>query len=172
MQPLQIIFLILASLTIMAALLMVSARKVMHAALWLVATLLGVAGIFATLESGFFAAVQIVVYIGAIAMLVIFAVMLTRQSQDGEEKTMTASWLLAALLSLVVLAGMLVMVIFLPQAMTEARAGGAEDIAAIGKALVDPQGFLIPFETASILLMAALIGAVFIAGEHKDGAKS
>lgn len=171
MQPLQIIFLILSFLTILSAAQMVLARKVMHAALWLVATLLGVAGIFATLESGFFAAVQVIVYVGAIAILVIFAVMLTRQDDSGEERKWTAQWPVALLVGAAVLAGLIIITVNFPQAWQAARAEAGEDIVALGQALVDPQGFLIPFETASILLIAALIGAVFIAGEERDGGR-
>lgn len=79
MTPIQIIFLIVALLTLGASVMVVSARRMMHAALWLILTLLGVAVMFATLESGFFTIVQVVVYIGAIAILILFAVMLTRR---------------------------------------------------------------------------------------------
>ena len=62
----------------------VSAPKILHAALWLVAALFGVAMLFAMLEASFFAVIQVLVYIGAIAILVIFAVMLTRRAMVDE----------------------------------------------------------------------------------------
>ena len=75
----QIIFLIVAALTLISAVFVVTSRNLVHAALWLVATLFGVAVIYALLNAGFIAVVQVVVYIGAIAILFIFAVMLTRK---------------------------------------------------------------------------------------------
>ena len=88
MTPLQIVFLIIALATLISAVMVVSARRIMHAALWLVLTLFGVAALFVTLETGFFAVVQVVVYVGAIAILIIFAVMLTRRDlQDTRQQT-------------------------------------------------------------------------------------
>ncbi len=76
---LQVLFLAVAAVTLFSALMVVTTRKIMHAAMWLVLTLLGVAILFALLESRFFVVVQVIVYIGAIAILIIFAVMLTRR---------------------------------------------------------------------------------------------
>ncbi|HZW04362.1 MAG TPA: NADH-quinone oxidoreductase subunit J, partial [Anaerolineaceae bacterium] len=77
MTSLQIVFLLISLVTITSGVMMVSSRRLMHAALWLVLTLLGVAMIFATLQASFFAVAQVLVYIGAIAILFIFALMLT-----------------------------------------------------------------------------------------------
>jgi len=74
----QIFFLIVAAATLIFALRVVTTGNLVHAALWLVATLSGVAVVFALLQASFLAVVQVVVYIGAIAILFIFAVMLTR----------------------------------------------------------------------------------------------
>jgi NADH-quinone oxidoreductase subunit J len=79
MTPLQIVFLIAGALTLLSALLVVTRPNLVHASLWLIATLAGVAVLFVLLEAGFLAAVQVVIYIGAIAILIIFAVMLTRR---------------------------------------------------------------------------------------------
>jgi NADH-quinone oxidoreductase subunit J len=84
MTPIQIVFLLVAAATLISAVMVVSARRIMHAALWLVLSLLGVAIIFVTLETSFFAVVQVIVYIGAIATLIIFAVMLTRREQQQD----------------------------------------------------------------------------------------
>ncbi len=93
MTPLQIVFLIIALATLISAGMVVSARRIMHAALWLVLTLFGVAALFATLETGFFAVVQLVIYVGAIAILIIFAVMLTRRDlQDTRQQTNRYAW--------------------------------------------------------------------------------
>src|SRR5512133_2561865 len=103
----QIIFLIVGAVTLFSALMVVTARDLVHAALWLVATLFGVAIIYTLLNAGFLAVVQVVVYIGAIAILFIFAVMLTRrQVADTGAALNNNCWVLAltALLSSAVLA--------------------------------------------------------------------
>ena len=79
MTALQVIFLITAVGTLGSALMVVITRNLVHAALWLVAALFGVAVIFVQLNAGFLAIAQVVIYIGAIAILMIFAIMLTRR---------------------------------------------------------------------------------------------
>ena len=83
-MPIQIFFLIVALITLVSAVMVVTVRRMMHAALWLILSLFGVALFFAMLDSAFFAVVQLIVYIGAIAILVIFAVMLTRRVMDDQ----------------------------------------------------------------------------------------
>jgi NADH-quinone oxidoreductase subunit J len=173
MTPFQIVFLIIALATLISAGMVVSARRIFHAALWLVLTLFGVAALFATLETGFFTAVQLVVYVGAIAILIIFAVMLTRHDQqDARQQNNRYSWL-AALVALGV-AGGLVFALAGWQNFAAARSLLATDsasesarIAQLGLALVSPNAYAIPFEVASVLLIGALIGAIYVANEQK-----
>ena len=75
----QIIFLLTAAVMVVSSLMVVTARNLVHAALWLIVSLFTVAIIFVLLEAGFLAAVQVVLYIGAIAILIIFAIMLTNR---------------------------------------------------------------------------------------------
>lgn len=170
MTPLQLIFLIIAALTLAASVLVVSGRKIMHSALWLIAALFGVAALFATLEAGFFAAVQVAVYIGAIAILIIFAVMLTRRSMQDTGPQVTKNWPYILIVCLGVLAGLALLLGSWKGLGTQAAAlpASGENLAAFGKALVAPDGFVVPFEVASILLVAALIGAIFVAGEPRQ----
>ena len=79
MSAQQFFFLVTAAVILVSAVMTVITRKMMHSALWFVLALLGVAVIFALLEASFFAVVQVLVYVGAIAILIIFAVMLTRR---------------------------------------------------------------------------------------------
>ena len=168
MTPFQIIFLLVALLTLGCAVMVVSARRMMHAALWLVLTLLGVAVTFATLESGFFTVVQVVVYIGAIAILIIFAVMLTRRELGEEGSSVNRFAWIAALAALAAFAGLVGILRLWPGFSALAPAFSGEDIGALGSALVSPDGYVIPFEVASVLLIGALIGAIYVAGEqHK-----
>ena len=84
MTPDQIVFLIVAFVTLGSGLMVVTTRNLVHAALWLVATLFGVAVTYALLNANFLAIVHVLVYIGAIAILFIFAVMLTRRDMRDQ----------------------------------------------------------------------------------------
>ncbi len=174
MAPLQIVFLIIALATAISAVMVVTARRIMHAALWLIMALLGVAGLFATLENGFFTAVQVVIYVGAIAILIIFAVMLTRRDlQDTPQQTNANAWL-PALIGLGVAGGLIFGLAgwqnfsaARPAMLTDAVAEGKR-IVDLGQALVSPNAYAIPFEVASVLLIGALIGAIYVAsGQRK-----
>ncbi len=170
MSGMQIIFLIAALVTLGAAVMVVSVRRMMHAALWLVLSLMGVAVLMALLETRFFAIVQLLVYIGAIAILIIVGVMLTRRMMDDERQQLHRAWWLGLVLC-AGLAGGLIWLITRWDASTVVErsvAAGGEDIQALGLALVDPNGFVIPFEVASILLLAAMVGAIFVGIEHKE----
>jgi NADH-quinone oxidoreductase subunit J len=170
MTALQIVFLLIGALSLGSAVMVVTSRKIMHAALWLVLCLGGVAAIFATLEAGFFATIQVAVYIGAIAILIIFSVMLTRRLMEDVGPQQNKRWPIAALVSAAVLVGLVFLLANWPGLLTPGRAlpTGGENLVQFGQALVSPSGFVVPFEVASILLVAALIGAIYVAGEPKD----
>jgi NADH-quinone oxidoreductase subunit J len=165
----QIIFLLVALFTLGSGFMVVTTRNLVHAALWLVSTLFGVAVTYALLSAAFLAVVQVVVYIGAIAILFIFAVMLTRKDMRDQGPQMNANWWFGALLSVLVFIGLL----FLLQgwgglAKTAAEIpAGFDAIAELGDALVSPNAYVLPFEVASVLLVAALVGAVYLAFNRK-----
>ena len=92
MSAAQIIFIVVALLTVATTFLVVTVRNLIHAALWLVATLFGIAVIFVLLDAGFMATVQIVLYIGAIAILIVFAVMLTRRVMQDVGPQSNENW--------------------------------------------------------------------------------
>jgi len=171
MVPMQIVFLIAAFIILFSAVMVVSARKIMHAALWLILTLFGVAVIFAMLDSSFFTVVQVVVYVGAIAILIIFAIMLTRGVMDDERTQMNKGWGFAAVAAALVCAGLLFILNQWPAFQTPLQplaAGAGENLHDFGLALADPDGFVIPFEIASVLLLAALVGGMYIASDKKE----
>lgn len=170
MTGLHIAFILIGAMTLASAVMVVTTRKIMHAALWLILTLGGVAAIFATLESGFFAVIQVAVYIGAIAILIIFAIMLTRRVMEDVGPQVTAGWPIALLISAGAVVGIVVLLSQWPGFATSSRTAlpDGEDIALLGQALVSPDGFVVPFEVASVLLVAALIGAIFVASEPKE----
>jgi NADH-quinone oxidoreductase subunit J len=127
-----------------------------------------VATLFATLESGFFTVVQVVVYVGAIAILIIFAVMLTGREMQDTQSPVNRNALLAGLVSLAVFAGIIAALSAWSAWGTARPEFAGEDIAELGRALVSPDGFMIPFEVASVLLVGALIGAIYVAGDQQN----
>jgi NADH-quinone oxidoreductase subunit J len=165
----QIIFLVTAFFTLGSGFMVVTTRNLVHAALWLVATLFGVAVIFALLNASFLAVVQVVVYIGAIAILFIFAVMLTRKDMRDQSPQMNINWWAGALIAVLVFGGLF----FLLQGwsgFSKTASGfpsGFDAVAELGNALVSPDAFVLPFEVASVLLVAALVGAVYVAFNRK-----
>ena len=165
----QIIFLIVALSTLGSALMVVTTRNLIHAALWLVSTLFAVAVIYTLLNAGFLAVVQVVVYIGAIAILFIFAVMLTRKDLRDSGPQMNPNWWLGALLAVMVFAGLA----FLLQGwngLSKTAAdlpSGFDAVSLLGDKLTSPNAYVLPFEVASVLLLAALVGAVYIAFNKK-----
>jgi NADH-quinone oxidoreductase subunit J len=166
----QILFLLCAALILGSALMVVTTRKLIHAALWLVAALFGVAILYAILQAGFLAVVQVVVYIGAIAILFIFAVMLTRREMLDKGMQTRPHWWIPAVLGLLILAGLVFLILGQPAfGRTAAEMpAGVDTLRNLGAALVSPDAFVLPFEVASVLLLAALVGAVFVASGNKD----
>ena len=165
----QIIFILVALFTLASGLMVVTTGNLVHAALWLVATLFGVAVAYALLNAAFLAVVQVVVYIGAIAILFIFAVMLTRKDIRDQGPQVNRNWWFGALLSVLTFLGLF----FLLRGwdgLSNTAADMPADfdaIAALGDALISPNAFVLPFEVASVLLVAALIGAVYVAYNRK-----
>ncbi len=169
MTATQIVFLVVAAVILGSAVMVVITRNLIHAALWLIVTLFGVAVLYALLNAGFLAVVQVVIYIGAIAILFIFAVMLTRADLRDRAPQLNRGWWLNVILAVLMFAGL----IWLYQSWSGfmKTAGpvppGFDGVGALGNALISPDAFLLPFEVASVLLLAALVGAVYVAFSRK-----
>ncbi|MBN1149243.1 MAG: NADH-quinone oxidoreductase subunit J [Anaerolineales bacterium] len=171
MNPMQIIFIVVAAATLGAGLMVVSARNLVHSALWLVVALFGVAIVYVLLEAGFLAVVQVVIYIGAIAILMIFAIMLTRRIAQDSGPRFNEDWSWAAAIALVMFVA-LVWILFswsgIGAPSAPALSESADPLRDLGVALVSPDGFVLAFELASVLLLAALIGAIYVAWDRKS----
>lgn len=165
----QIIFLIVAVATLIAAFRVVTTGNLIHAAFWLIAALFGVAAIFAILHASFLAVVQVVVYIGAISILFIFAVMLTRKDMRDQGPQLNRNWGFGAFLAALALVGLVFLVHGWSGVTKTAPAFPSEfdAVSALGNALVSPDAYVLPFEVASVLLVAALVGAVYVAYNRK-----
>lgn len=173
-MALQIIFILVSLFTLLTAWIVVTNRNLFHAALAMMASFLGVAIIYALLDAGFLAAAQLLVYVGAIAILVIFAIMMTRRLMQTTENPFNANWVGAGVASLAAFVIILLVILqwrsaFAPGAGLDAGAVPVDpeilrnSVNVMGASLVDPNRFVIPFEVASVLLLAALVGAIFIA---------
>ena len=177
-----ILFLITAAVILASAFMVVTSRNLVHAALWLVSALFGVAVLYAILNAGFLAVVQVVVYIGAIAILFIFAVMLTRREMRDTGPGLNKNWFISAVISVLTFAGLLALLanvnggwvaLFLGGGNLPGTAAaipsGFDTVSALGDALISPNAYVLPFEVASVLLVAALVGAVYIAFNPRVG---
>ena len=163
------IFLVVAFFTLGSGLMVVTTRNLIHAALWLISTLFGVAVIFALLDAGFLAVVQVVVYIGAIAILFIFAVMLTRKDMRDQGPQMNRNWWIGALIAASSFGGLFFLLRGWSGLSRTASAipSGFDAVNELGNALISPTAYVLPFEVASVLLVAALVGAVYVAFNRK-----
>ena len=151
------LFIVLAVFTLGGGLAVVVTRNVVHAALALLVSLIAVAGIYLILYAEFLALVQVLIYGGAIIIVLVFAIMLTR-SAEYPRTSDNPQWPLAALAALGLL-GVLV-----PAFLINAVRGTTPENAAftdIGKSLFTT--WAVPFEVASLVLLVALIGAIIIA---------
>jgi len=152
-------FYILAVLIIGSALMVVTLRNIFHSALFLVLCLFSVAGIYILLEAEFIAAVQVLIYVGAVTILMIFAVMLTHQLtgktiRQVNDQPVPAFLIVLSLLVLTLLA-------LSKTAWEVASSRGVSPSATeLGRALMTI--YVLPFEVVSVVLLVALIGAIVI----------
>lgn len=161
----QALFILFGAITVAAAVAVVTVRNLVHAALFLLLAFFGIAGLYVLLEAPFFAAIQLFVYMGAIGILIIFGIMLTRGMMRENLPGSNEQWLLAGALTLALLA-VLVWLAWQQPGVETVEAVPENTIALLGMALVDPAGFVLPFELASVLLVVAFIGAVTIVRER------
>jgi NADH-quinone oxidoreductase subunit J len=163
-----IAFVVLSLLVLGGGLMVVADRNLFHGALWLLVCLFGVAGLFVMLSAPFLAAVQVLVYMGAIVILIIFAIMLT-QKMMGQREALNERWLVGLVMA--AMAFLLVSFILVLASNTPLMANNVgqvtgDTILRLGNSLVDTGQYALPFELASLLLTAAMIGAIVIAREE------
>ncbi len=170
----QLFFFLAFGIAVVSAASVVLQSKVMYSVLSLIVTLLTVAWIYAMLSAPFLAIVQIIIYAGAVMVLILFAVMMLGFGEDETGQRRTRPDLLGVFGVLVALcfAGILVLSFFCPCG--EGEAGGVVmasipadfgSIKSIGSVLYTQ--YLIPLELASVLLLVAVVGAVMLAGRRK-----
>lgn len=163
----ELIFYLLAVLTIAAAVGVVTVPNVVHAALLLILTLLGVAGFYLLLASEFLALVQVLIYAGAVATIILFGLMLTRGGRELPTVPAGAQWPLALLA-----AGALAVVLLTAVLDSDwPREAGQVTLVGVGTlAGVLFREWLLPFEVVSLVLLVALIGAIVISRQEEGEA--
>lgn len=165
----SIIFFMLAALTLVSAILAVSTTQIFRAAIFLLFSLVGIAGLFFWMQYEFMAAVQIVVYVGGITVLIIFSIFLTQQAGDRLPKPLVSGSIFSALAAFCGFA--LVMLQVFQHSFTGDRSKPLEPtVANIGYKMlgVNDGGYALPFEVVSLLLLAALVGCIVIAMRTKS----
>lgn len=157
-----ITFWILAVITIVAALGVVTRRNVFHAALFLIVCLVSIAGIFVLLNADFLAGAQILIYVGAIAVVIILAIMLTHGITHGNASNQQR-WP-AALVALAFF-GLATFAILKTHWSISTEVVPTSSVPGLAQQLFGQKGFILPLEITGALLLAVIIGAVVIARE-------
>lgn len=156
----NIFFGLIAAVMIVAAFRVVTTDNIVHAALWLVIVLAGVAAQFILLGAEFVAVTQVLVYIGAVVVLFLFGVMLTRASMGEDESVAKEKRSMAAFVGVLLFA---VMALALVDTWGDDRVviDQPQRVAEVSDSIFSQ--YIVPFEAVSVLLLAALIGAIVVA---------
>jgi NADH-quinone oxidoreductase subunit J len=163
-----IIFYLLAALTLACGILSVSTRQIFRAAIYLLFSLIGIAGIYFWLDYQFIAAVQIVVYVGGIVVLIIFSIFLTQQAGEKLPKQRVGRKIFSALAVFCAFA-LTMLQIYQHTFIESGNEAVPATVANIGTRMlsVKEEGYALPFEVVSMLLLAAMIGCIVIAMKEK-----
>lgn len=168
-------FYIIAVALVGSSLAVVLLRNIVHAALFLALSFGTAAGVYVLLNAEFIAIVQVLIYAGAVTVLVLFAIMLTQNAMSQTSSPFSGQTWLAALISVALAAGIIFavgssqMVVAAPNASANLINGinGGGSVARIGQLLYSPfsYSYVLPFEIASVVLLVAIIGAIVIGRE-------
>lgn len=168
MQMLEpgIVFWILAVVIVTSGMLVVSLRNIFHCALSLILCLSAVAGIYILLDAEFLAAAQVLIYVGAVAILIVFTVMLTTDLGSRKTFQTNQNGTIAFVVCTIFAIGA-PWLIMKTGVWPNPKVGEFPDnVGAIGKYLMTD--FMLPFEVVSVLLLAALIGAIVLARKERS----
>lgn len=165
----QLIFWVFAGVAIIAAFMCITRRSPVASALWLVQTLFALAAIYVLLDAQFIAALQILIYAGAIMVLFLFVIMLLNLGASGpSDMAGRPGKVIAGLLGILLIVELIAVAKVLPHSLISLPEGTVEVMnetqGAVGM-IAEPlfRGYLVPFEVTSVLLLAAVVGAVVLA---------
>ena len=162
------VFMLLALITLGSALGVVASKNIVHSALMLVLTFLGVAGLYFQMNAGFIGLVQILVYGGAISVLIIFAIMLVMDVEPEKTNLPSPSlgrrlWGVYLVVLLIIALGASIWYTRWPLAMS---AAGADEMTVLANLMLGK--YVVAFEVAAILLLVAVVGAIILAKGADD----
>lgn len=161
-----VVFWLLSVVIIISGIMVVTLRNIFHCALFLIMCLFAVAGIYILLSAEFLAAAQVLIYVGAVAILMIFAVMLTTNLASEQIRMTSQNAAVAGLACMLFAIG----VVLLLAKTTVWQYSDADlvtdNVGTIGKYLMTE--FMLPFEVVSLILLAALIGAIVLARKERS----
>ena len=160
---LEIAFWVLTIVAVAAALAVVSLHNIFRASLALIMCFLAVAGLFVTLSADFLAAIQVLIYVGAVAVLIILAIMLTREVQRGSFSNRLN---VPVLLSTILFLGVAVFAVMATSWPVVTLPLLEATTTALGSELFGEGGFILPVEIAALLRLAAIIGAITLVREE------
>src|SRR5215213_1652914 len=167
----MVIFLVLSAFTLAAGIMVVTVKNIIHSALWLIASFFTVAAMYLLMEAEFLAIVQVLIYVGAISILVLFAIMLTRHVTGEGVRQLYQRWWIALLVA-AALFGLLIAPTVANYGWNTVPPAAPDQVATISSSVQIGTAFmreyLLPFEIASVLLLVALIGAIVIAYEERS----
>jgi NADH-quinone oxidoreductase subunit J len=166
----MIIFVLLSAFILGAAIAVVTVKNIIHSALWLIGSFFGVGALYLLMEAEFVAVVQVLVYVGAISILILFAIMLTRHVTGEGVRQLYKRWWVALLVAAGLFGLLIVPTVYnVNWEGTSAQAAqptGMATAVELGTAFM--REYLLPFELASVLLLVALIGAIVVAFEERS----
>lgn len=162
--PPNLAFWLLALVMLTSAFLVVSLRNIFHCALFLVLCLFSVAGLFVMLDAEFLAVAQVLIYVGAVAILLIFSIMLTSNLTSRKIKQSSENSLVAFSVCFAFCMGSIGLIATTEIWQLSDKALPVPNTLWLGKYLMTE--FMLPFEVVSVLLLAALIGAVVLARQE------
>jgi NADH-quinone oxidoreductase subunit J len=163
------VFYLVSAMTLAGALAAVLLKPLVHCALAVTVAFAGLAFLFLSLDAQFAGFAQILVYIGAVAILIVFAILLTKGSELPRDGVFSRSWLSGVVIAAAVFAALGWAILRSAWTLPHEAAVPVVTVHDIGVALVDR--YVLPLEIVALLLTAATIGAVIVAMHEKEGAK-
>lgn len=158
---LDVVFLLLSVVAIASAVLVVTTRQIVHAALWLVVTLGATAGCFLVMTAEFVAWMQVLIYVGAVVVLLMFGLMLTRAPIGPSDDLTSGNWFTALFVAVCTTAMLVVLLVDgFRSAMVDVSAASPTTAEALGESMF--RYWVLPFEALSVLLLSALVGAIVL----------
>lgn len=156
------LFIFFAAVITLSVLGVVLSKQIVRTCVYLLAALLGVAGMYLLLDAEFLAAVQLIIYVGGTLILIVFGVMLTSPNPAYRMQPKAADWWLVAAVTGVMLPALVAAVLSLPAAQQPAQqTPDGQAMRTLGELFVGP--YALPFELAAVILLVVMIGAAYLA---------